>query len=103
MALKSEFAASISKIDEQQKKLNSKIDGLGRLRLPTRQYLGQVDSLNQARQKKTAEFNSKVESLKSKTVGKLKELDLPPQYNEPVQQLTSKVDDFGLNSDFIIL
>jgi hypothetical protein len=101
LAMKTEFTASISKIDEQQKKLNSKIDSLGKLKLPTRQYLGKVDSLNQVRQKKTAEFNSKVESLKSKTVGKLKELDLPPQYNEPVQQLTSKVDGFGLNSDFV--
>jgi hypothetical protein len=100
-ALKSEFTESMSKIDSQQKKLNAKIDSLGKLNLPANRYLAKADSLNQVRQKKTAEFNSKVESLKSKTVGKLKNLDLPPQYNEPLQQLTSKVDGFGLNSDFV--
>jgi hypothetical protein len=101
LAIKSEYTESISRIDAQQKKLNSKIDSLGKLNLPTNRYLGKIDSLNQIRQKKTSELNSKVESLKTKTVGKLKGLDLPPEYNQPIQQLTSKVDGFGLHSDFV--
>lgn len=100
-AIKDEYHKSISSIDGEAKKINHKIDSLGKLNLPTKKYTGRLDSLNQLRQKKTADFNSKVESLKSKTTGKLNSLDLPPQYKEPVQQLTSKVDGFGLNSDFV--
>jgi hypothetical protein len=101
LTIKSEYDNSISGIDALQTKLNSKIDSRGKLGLPTNRYSEKFDSLNQIRQTKTAEFSSQVESLKSKTVGKLKALDLPPQYEEPIQQLTSKVDGFGLNSEFV--
>ena len=99
-SLKNEYQTAISKIDKQTHKINNTIDSLEHLKLPTGKYTGKLDSLNQIRQKKTAEITSKVDALKAKTTGKLKGLDLPPQYNEPLQQLTSK-DGFGLNSDFV--
>jgi hypothetical protein len=101
LAMQGEYTRSVNAIESQTKKLNHKIDSLGKLNIPTDKHFGRVDSLNQLRQKKMAEFNSKVESVKAKTTGRLNSLDLPPQYNEPVQQITSKVDGFGLNSDFV--
>src|SRR5690242_946238 len=58
-AIKDEYHKSISSIDGEAKKINHKIDSLGSLNLPTKKYTGRLDSLNQLRQKKTADFNSK--------------------------------------------
>lgn len=84
----------------QTEKLNRTVDSLRSLDLPAQHYTHKLDSLNQARQKATADFNGKLESLKSKTTGKLNEITLPPQLQEPVQALAQKVKGFDLNTDF---
>ncbi len=100
-SLQNDYQIMISKIDTRALKINDAIDSLQNLKLPIDKYTKQLDSLNQLRQKSTVAFNSKVETLKGKTIGRLKDLNLPPQYNTPLQQVTSKVDGFDLNGDFV--
>jgi hypothetical protein len=82
-------------------KLKGKIDSLQSLRLPTNKYTSKLDSLNQLRQNAQQKYNGKLEALKAKTTGKLNNLDLPPEYKEPLQSLTKNVDGFSLNGDML--
>jgi hypothetical protein len=100
-SLKNKYQESVSKIDAARGKVNHTIDSLQTLNRPTGKYTKKLDSLNQVRQETSAKFTSKAEELKAKTTGKLNALDLPPQYKEPLQSITGKVDGFNLNSDFV--
>jgi hypothetical protein len=99
-SLKNGYEHAVSKIDVASGKINHIIDSLQHLNLPTGKYTKKLDSLNQVRQQTTAKFISKADALKAKTTGKLNALDLPPQYKEPLQSITGKVDGFNLNTDF---
>jgi hypothetical protein len=99
-SLKNGFENAVSKIDAASVRVNHTIDSLQNLNLPTKKYSRKLDSLSQVRQQTTAKFSSKADALKAKTTGKLNALDLPPQYKEPLQSITGKVDGFNLNTDF---
>jgi hypothetical protein len=99
-SLKNGYEHAVSKIDAASGKVNHTIDSLQNLNLPTGKYTRKLDSLNQIRQQTTAKFTSKADALKAKTTGKLNALDLPPQYKEPLQSITGKVDGFNLNTNF---
>jgi hypothetical protein len=99
-SLKTQYQDAIGKIDQTTGKLNSTIDSLQHLNLPTSKHKQKLDSLGNLKEKTTQQFTSKAEALKAKTTGKLNALDLPPQYKEPLQQITGKVDGFNLNTDF---
>jgi hypothetical protein len=99
-SLKNKYDKSMAKLDAATGKLTHARDSLQNLKLPTDKYTHKFDSIAQLKQKATADFNAKATSLKAKTTDKLKNLDLPPQYNEPLQQITGKVDGFNLQSDF---
>jgi hypothetical protein len=99
-SLKNGYEQTVSKIDAASGKVNRTIDSLRNLNLPTGKYTRKLDSLNQVRQETKAKFTSKADALKAKTTGKLNALDLPPQYKEPLQSITGKVDGFNLNTDF---
>jgi hypothetical protein len=100
-SLKNKYQSSVGKVDSEKGKVNHTIDSLEDLHLPTGKYTKQLDSLQQARSKLDGEFTTKADALKAKTTDKLKGLDLPPQYNEPLQQITQSVDGFNLKSDFV--
>lgn len=97
-SIKTQYQNEVGKIDAQTSKLNHKIDSLQSLNLPTGKYTQKLDSLGQLRQGTEQKYTAKLEQLKSKTTGKLNALDLPPQYQEPLQQLTKNVDGLNLNS-----
>ena len=98
-SLQSQYRNNVAKIDEQTNRLNSSIDSLSQLKLPTGQYTKRFDSLQQLRQNTLAKFTSKLDTLKARTTKKLNALDLPPEYKEPLQKLTQNVDNLNLNSD----
>lgn len=100
-SLRTGYQKSITKLDAASKKLRNLQDSLNGLNLPTGKYTQKLDSIAQLQKKTTSEFNAKTSALKAKTTDKLKGLDLPPQYNEPLQQITGKVDGFTLDSDFV--
>jgi hypothetical protein len=98
-SIKSQYQKTLRKLDSQINRLTHGTDSLRRLNLHTSKYTHKLDSLSDLRQKATAGFSSKLEALKSKTTGKLNALDLPPEYKEPLQQLTKKVNALNLNTD----
>jgi hypothetical protein len=99
-SLKNAYEHELTKIDKATITIKGKIDSLGRLQLPPGKLTTKLDSINQVRQNTTAKFTSKADVLKAKTTDKLNALDLPPQYKEPLQSITGKVDGFNLNTDF---
>lgn len=100
-SLKNSYDSTIAKIDTPRAKINSSIDSLQRLQLPTDKYTRKLDSLANLKTQAESKFNSNLADLKSKTTGKLNALDLPPQYKEPVQAMAKNVDAFSLNSNAI--
>ncbi|HEY0656561.1 MAG TPA: hypothetical protein VGD65_25685, partial [Chryseosolibacter sp.] len=98
-SIKHSYDSSIARIDDSRKRVNSKIDSLQRLNLPTGKYTRKLDSLASLQKNTESKFNSKLADLKSKTTGKLNSLDLPSEYKEPLQSLTTNVDNFNLSSD----
>jgi hypothetical protein len=100
-SIQQEYKDALARIDAREAHLKHKVDSLTTLRLPSNKYVGKLDSLNQARLQTTQKFNSKLTDLKSKTTGKLQSLDLPPQYQEPINNLTKNVDGLSLNGDLM--
>jgi Skp family chaperone for outer membrane proteins len=97
-SLQAEYQNALSKIDDRTKKINNRIDSLSHLNISTSRYTKSLDSLNQLRQKIEQKFTSRLNELKAKTTDKLKELDLPAEYKQPIQELTSKIDGLNLNT-----
>lgn len=102
-SLQSKYQKTISKIDAQSKRLTTAIDSLQQLKMPASKHTRTLDSLNALRYTTVSKLTSKLDSLKSKTIGKLNALDLPPEYKEPLQQITGKVNAIGLNTGKITL
>ena len=100
-SIKTQYQNAVSKIDAKANKLNNSIDSLQRLNLPTGKYTKRLDSLNQLSQSTAVKFTSRLNALKAKTTGKLNALDLPPEYKEPLQQLTKNVDGLNINSNIL--
>ncbi len=97
-SLKGAYEKTLGKINAEIASVNQTIDSLTALRLPTEKYTARIDSLTGTLRETQNRFTSKLGELKAKTVGKFNSLDLPAEYKEPIQQLTSKVDGLNLNT-----
>jgi predicted nuclease with TOPRIM domain len=95
-SLKSEYRTKLAKLDSSKNKLQSKIDSLGSLNLPTEKYTAKLDSVNNKYSETVSSLNNKMESLKSKTVGRVKDLQLPPELQDKASALTQNVEGFKL-------
>lgn len=95
-SLKQHYKTKLSFLSTATEKLNHKKDSLAALRLPTEKYTRKLDSLMQKQQETVTELNQKVDKLKSTTVGKLNELELPPELKTDLTKATGNIDNFRL-------
>jgi hypothetical protein len=95
-SFKQQYHQKLSRIDSSKTRLQSKIDSLTSLRLPTGKYTAKLDSLNQKREKLVGSLNDKIGELKSKTLGKINNLQLPPELSEKVSSVTQNIEGFKL-------
>src|SRR5687768_6637903 len=97
--MQQKYLHAIDEVEVKTKTLNNAIDSLQKLDLPMQKYTSKRDSLQQLRNKFESNYKSRFDSLKSKTIGRLQSLDLPPEYNEPLQKLTTNITDLNINTD----
>lgn len=90
------YQNQVLKIDSTRNRIQSKIDSLNSLKLPTENLTHKLDSLNQLKNRQLATLNQKVEDLKSKATQGLREIQLPPQLQEPMQKLQSSIQGYSL-------
>jgi hypothetical protein len=90
------FQDQFSKIDSTRNHLQSKIDSLNNLSLSTEKLTGKLDSLNRVKDQQISTLTRKVEDLKSKATQGLKEIQLPPQLQEPMQKVQASVQSYKL-------
>lgn len=90
------YQEQFSKIDSTRNRLQLKIDSLNNLKLPTEKLTRKLDSLNQLKGQQLAGLTKKVDELKSKATQGLKEIQLPPQLQEPMQKLQSSIQGYSL-------
>ncbi|HEY8934435.1 MAG TPA: hypothetical protein VIM65_04415, partial [Cyclobacteriaceae bacterium] len=76
--------------------LEHKIDSLKSFNQPTEKYTHKLDSVNQVREKTIADANKKIQSLKAQTTDKLKTVQLPPELQSKVGDVTKNIDGFKL-------
>lgn len=99
--MQTNYQKPIVRIEAETNKANRTIDSLHRFQLPTERYTKRLDSLNSLRQTAEAKLSSRLNALKAKTTDKLNALDLPPEFQEPLQKLTKSVNDLRINSDVV--
>ena len=92
------YQNQFSKIDSSRAQVQSTIDSLSNLKLPTEKLTKKLDSLNQLKNEKIESLTKKLEALKSKATKDLKQIQLPPQLQEPMQKLQSSIDGYSLPS-----
>jgi hypothetical protein len=95
-SLQTEYQNTFSKLDSQQQAIQNKIDSLTTLHLPTDKLTKKLDSLKALRPQKVTEFTQKAEQLKSKTTAELKQVNLPPELQEPMQKITQSIQGYSL-------
>jgi hypothetical protein len=86
-----EYENTVNSIDRETAAVNTTIDSLNNLKLPTSHLTKKLDTLNAKRTEATSTVNSKLASLKSKTVGKLDKIELTPEMQGPVSELKGKM------------
>ncbi len=92
------YQKQFTKLDSARNKVQSKIDSLSNLKLPTEKLTRTLDSLNTLKDQQLSTLTKKVEDLKSKTTQGLKEIQLPPQLQEPMNKLQSSIEGYSLPS-----
>lgn len=102
-SLQTKYRETLSKIDARTKRITTTIDSLQQLKLPVSKHSKTLDSLNSLRYRTVSTLTSKLDSLKSRTLGELNAVYLPPEYKEPLRQLTDKVNEIKVNSGKINL
>jgi hypothetical protein len=95
-SLKVAFKRKLSNLDSSRAPLQFKVDSLKNLQLPTEKHTHHLDSINQQQEKLVASLNQKMDDLKSKTVGRIMELNLPPELQEKVSAVTKNIEGFKL-------
>jgi hypothetical protein len=90
------YRAPLNKLNEVRHGLQNKIDslkgsGTRSAKKLTREYGAKLDSINRIQSQKLAEVNQKVEQFKSKAGASLKEVNLPPQMQAPLNNLTQSI------------
>jgi hypothetical protein len=74
------YKDKVGEISLRETILNNRIDSLRQLKLSDKEFTNALDSIQTLRLNTFNNFTSKLDSLKAKTTTKLKELDLPPEY-----------------------
>ena len=125
-SLKQQYHEKFAKIDSAQHRERSRMDSVSSLQLSLKKYLTvngmdsvrtgwksrldsltllneysakvstMLDSVNALQKKTLFELNTKLQSLKDKTVGKLNELELPPQLSGKVNEVFGKINGFQI-------
>ena len=95
-SLKNTFKQKLSVLDSSRMLFQTKADSLKGLNLSTEKYTHKLDSIKQQQEKVVASLNQKMESLKSKTIRRVKELNLPPELQEKASTVTKNIEGFKL-------
>jgi hypothetical protein len=102
-SLQTKYQKAISSVDAETRRITVTLDSLQRLKLPNSKHTKTLDSLSALRYSTVSKLTSKLDSLKSKTIGKINAVDLPPEYKEPLRQLTNKINEVDINTGKINL
>ncbi len=78
--------------------LQSRIDSLNHLNLPVDRLTNKVDSLRRQMEDQVNSYTEKVDNLKSNVTHRLREINLPPPLQLPLQKLQASVDHYSLPS-----
>jgi hypothetical protein len=97
-SIRNKYQDAVSKIEEEKNIVNNYIDSLRALNLPVDKSMKRLDSLDQLLEKAEAKASGELNALKSHANGKLKALNLPTEYNQPLQQITNRVNTLTINS-----
>lgn len=97
-SLKNAYKHKLNKIDGAKSRLQSKLDSLTTLKLPANKVTTKLDSLNTLRTRTVADFDKKLQSIKEKTTGKLKSLDLPPEATDKLNAVTKNIEGVSISS-----
>ncbi len=95
-SLHNSYTQQVNNINAKRNKLQSRIDSLNNLKIPTEKLTKQVDSLNQLQTQKLSEVNTKVNNLKAKATNSLNEINLPQELQGPVNSLKQSIAGFSL-------
>jgi hypothetical protein len=88
--------APVTKLDSMQRRLQGKMDSLS-LRLSSSKISKALDSVRTLRDSLVANLNTKIQAIKSKTIGKLNSMDIPPELKDKVSSVTQSVNSFKIN------
>ena len=91
-SLKNTCKNKLSKLDAAKSVLQKKLDSLNTLKIPANHVTAKLDSLNKIRDITMAEFDKKLQSIKDKTITKLKTLDLPPEATNKLNAVTKNIE-----------
>jgi len=95
-SLKQSYRTKMASLEASQNRLQSQVDSLTTLNLPTGKYTGKLDSIQAKRAALAAELDHKMDTLKAKTLGKLEKLDLPDETRARLNAVTQNVNGFKL-------
>ncbi|HQQ82123.1 MAG TPA: hypothetical protein PK059_02990 [Cyclobacteriaceae bacterium] len=94
------YQKPINKLDSVNRRLQSNMDSVRKLGRAGRKalagYRHQFDSVSRAKTQKLREMNKNVEQLKSKTIAKLNQLDLPKELKGPVGQMEKSISRYSV-------
>ncbi|MDH4298743.1 MAG: hypothetical protein OEV74_20895 [Cyclobacteriaceae bacterium] len=77
--------------------LQLRIDSLNAISIPSAKFIQKLDSINQIKETKLAGIRSKLDGIKSITIGKIENLSLPPELKAKAQDFTDAVTNLDLN------
>jgi hypothetical protein len=97
--MQQKYQQTIAEVEARTERVNTSLDSLQKLDLPTGKYTRKLDSLQQLRNNFESKYKSRFDSLKAKTIGRLQSLDLPPEYREPLQKLTTNITGLDIDTD----
>ena len=92
------YQYEMSSIDSLRYLIQSKMDSVSNLKLPTFQLTKKMDSLNQMARQKTFYITKEVHEIKAKATSELKEIQLPPQLQAPIEQLQASISGYSLDA-----
>jgi hypothetical protein len=96
--LSSNTLTLVNKSDSLQDQVKCCVDSVSCADVHFRKIKRSLDSLNSVRDSTLMTLNSKLESLKEKTVERLNKLNLPPEFSENVSKVTGEVKGFQIPS-----
>ena len=59
--------------------------------LPLLRFVQKLDSLDSEKKRKLSDINSKLDELKSRTIGRIDQLDLPPELKSKLDGYTGAI------------